>query len=65
MAVSSKVLGMMETASWIRRMFEAGNALRAQHGAASVCDFSLGNPDVEPPPGSRRRSGRWWIPRCR
>jgi len=49
MAVSSKILGMMETASWIRRMFEAGNALRAQHGAASVCDFSLGNPDVEPP----------------
>jgi aspartate aminotransferase len=49
MAVSSKILNMMETASWIRRMFEAGNALRAQHGAEKVCDFSLGNPDVEPP----------------
>ena len=49
MAVSSKILGMMETASWIRRMFEAGNALRAQYGADRVCDFSLGNPDVEPP----------------
>lgn len=40
---------MMETSSWIRRMFEAGNALRAEHGADKVCDFSLGNPDVEPP----------------
>ena len=49
MAVSSKILGMMESSSWIRRMFETGNALRSQHGAANVCDFSLGNPDVEPP----------------
>lgn len=49
MAVSKKILGMMETSSWIRRMFEAGNALRAAHGADRVCDFSLGNPDVEPP----------------
>jgi aspartate aminotransferase len=49
MAVSSKILAMMESSSWIRRMFEAGNALRAEHGAEKVCDFSLGNPDVEPP----------------
>jgi aspartate aminotransferase len=49
MAVSSKILGMMENSSWIRRMFEAGTALRAQYGADRVCDFSLGNPDVEPP----------------
>ncbi len=49
MAVSRKVQGMMEGSSWIRRMFEAGNALRAVHGAHRVCDFSLGNPDVEPP----------------
>jgi aspartate aminotransferase len=32
-------------------MFEVGNALRAKHGADKVCDFSLGNPDVEPPAG--------------
>ena len=30
-------------------MFETGNVLRAAHGADKVCDFSLGNPDVEPP----------------
>ena len=36
--------------SWIRRMFEAGIALKSQYGADNVCDFSLGNPDLPPPP---------------
>ena len=36
--------------SMIRRMFEAGIALRAQYGDDAVCDFSLGNPDLAPPP---------------
>ena len=36
--------------SWIRRMFEAGIALKNQYGADNVCDFSLGNPDLPPPP---------------
>jgi len=49
MALSRRVRESIENASWIRRMFEAGAALRAQHGPQSVCDFSLGNPDVEPP----------------
>jgi aspartate aminotransferase len=35
-------------------MFEAGNALRATHGADAVCDFSLGNPDVDPPAAFQR-----------
>jgi aspartate aminotransferase len=48
-AISSKVKASMESSSWIRRMFEAGAILRAEHGADKVCDFSLGNPDVEPP----------------
>ncbi|NLE95064.1 MAG: pyridoxal phosphate-dependent aminotransferase [Dehalococcoidia bacterium] len=39
----------MVEGSWIRRMFEEGNALKALHGADKVCDFSLGNPIVEPP----------------
>ncbi len=50
MGVSRKILASIESSSWIRRMFEAGTALRAEHGTESVCDFSLGNPDVEPPP---------------
>ncbi|MGA2478370.1 MAG: pyridoxal phosphate-dependent aminotransferase [Spirochaetia bacterium] len=49
MAVSKKILASIENSSWIRKMFEAGNLLRAKHGAEKVCDFSLGNPDVEPP----------------
>jgi aspartate aminotransferase len=36
--------------SMIRRMFEAGIALKKQYGEDAVCDFSLGNPDLPPPP---------------
>ena len=34
----------------IRKMFEEGNLLKKQHGADKVFDYSLGNPDIEPPP---------------
>jgi aspartate aminotransferase len=34
----------------IRKMFEEGNRLKERHGADKVFDFSLGNPDVDPPP---------------
>ncbi len=37
-------------ASWIRRTFEEGRRLKEKFGADAVFDFSLGNPDVEPPP---------------
>jgi aspartate aminotransferase len=39
----------MTKGSWIRRMFEAGIALKQEHGENAVCDFSLGNPDLPPP----------------
>jgi aspartate aminotransferase len=39
----------MEHASWIRRMFEEGLRLRRERGAENVFDYTLGNPDVEPP----------------
>ena len=32
MPVSDKVRGFMEQGGWIRRMFEAGITLKAQHG---------------------------------
>jgi aspartate aminotransferase len=35
--------------SWIRRMSEEGNRLKAMPGCDGVFDFSLGNPNVEPP----------------
>ena len=49
MAISRKILSTMEKSSWIRRMFEAGAKLKAEHGNDNVFDFSLGNPNLEPP----------------
>lgn len=49
MSVSKRVAGQIEQASWIRRMFEEGARLRAERGEARVFDFTLGNPEVEPP----------------
>jgi aspartate aminotransferase len=49
MAVAKRIKEMMAGSSWIRRMFEAGLKLKAEHGADSVYDFSLGNPNLAPP----------------
>lgn len=49
MAISRAIAGQMERTSWIRRMFEIGIRLRRERGAENVFDFSLGNPEVEPP----------------
>src|ERR1051326_7332874 len=49
MAVSRAMAEQMERSSWIRRMFEIGIQLRQERGAANVFDYSIGNPDVEPP----------------
>ncbi|MDR2050233.1 MAG: pyridoxal phosphate-dependent aminotransferase [Deltaproteobacteria bacterium] len=48
--ISEKVRALLENSSWIRRMFEEGIELKKKHGADKVCDFSLGNPDLPPPP---------------
>ena len=50
MAISKKIEHLMENSSWIRKMFEEGNALKKRVGEENVCDFSLGNPISEPPP---------------
>lgn len=50
MAISEKMLGFSTRSSWIRKMFEEGAKLKIQYGADQVFDFSLGNPDVPPPP---------------
>ena len=49
MSVSRAIAEQMEHASWIRRMFEIGIQLRKERGAENVFDYTLGNPDVEPP----------------
>ncbi len=49
MPISVKMDSFLERSSWIRRMFEEGARLKAEHGADKVFDFSLGNPNLEPP----------------
>ena len=49
MSVSTYIMNSMEKSSWIRKMFEEGAKLKAKFGEENVYDFSLGNPDVEPP----------------
>ncbi len=50
MPIADAVRANLEHSSWIRRMFEEGRKLKAEFGEAQVFDFSLGNPDLEPPP---------------
>jgi aspartate aminotransferase len=47
--IARKVAEQMREGSWIRRMFEAGIALKREHGEKNVFDLSLGNPVIEPP----------------
>lgn len=47
--ISQKIKGKLSSGSQIRKMFEEGNRLKALYGADNVFDFSLGNPDLEPP----------------
>jgi len=49
MAISEKVKDALNKASWVRRMFEEGEELKRIHGDENVYDFSLGNPNLEPP----------------
>jgi len=53
MPVSKKIQASIEKSSWIRKMFEEGIARKAKFGAENVFDFSLGNPNLEPPPKFR------------
>lgn len=47
--ISSKIESLLDKASWIRKMFEEGVELSRIYGADKVYDFSLGNPNLEPP----------------
>jgi len=49
MAIANKMYNFMERSSWIRKMFEEGARLKAEYGAENVYDFSLGNPNLDPP----------------
>ena len=49
MPVAKKIAGFSERSSWIRQMFEEGARLSEIHGRDRVFDFSIGNPNLEPP----------------
>jgi aspartate aminotransferase len=54
MPIASSIREALGSASLIRKMFEEGNQLKKQYGADKVFDFSIGNPDIEPPPAFHR-----------
>ncbi|HZK83417.1 MAG TPA: pyridoxal phosphate-dependent aminotransferase [Desulfosporosinus sp.] len=47
--ISIKMQEQVKNSSVIRAMFEEGKRLAGIHGVENVYDFSLGNPNVEPP----------------
>ena len=49
MTIAKHIETIISGSSWIRKMFEEGARLKAEHGAENVYDFSLGNPNLEPP----------------
>ena len=49
MAISRKIQENLNRSSWIRKMFEEGDRLKKEWGPERVYDFTLGNPDLEPP----------------
>ena len=49
MTIAEHIKTIQSGSSWIRKMFEEGARLKEAHGAENVYDFSLGNPNLEPP----------------
>ena len=54
MTIAKHIKTKISGSSWIRKMFEEGARLKAEHGAENVFDFSLGNPNLEPPEKFRK-----------
>ena len=50
MPIADRMIKMVEGMEMVKKMFEEGARLRAERGPENVFDFSLGNPDVPPPP---------------
>ncbi|MBO4637686.1 MAG: pyridoxal phosphate-dependent aminotransferase [Clostridiales bacterium] len=47
--ISTNIKAKLAGGSAIRKMFEEGNRRKAIYGEDNVYDFSIGNPDLEPP----------------
>ena len=50
MPIANKMIKMVEGMEMVKQMFEEGARLKAKVGPENVFDFSIGNPDVPPPP---------------
>jgi aspartate aminotransferase len=53
MAIAKKIDGFISQSSFIRKMFEEGARLKKRYGVEKVFDFSLGNPNLDPPAAFR------------
>ena len=49
MSIARKIKSSISKSSMIRKMFEEGAVMKKKYGADKVFDFSLGNPNIEPP----------------
>ena len=49
MPIANQMIKMVKGMEMVKKMFEEGARLRAEHGPDNVFDFSLGNPDVTTP----------------
>jgi aspartate aminotransferase len=54
LAIADAIKDALGSSSMIRKMFEEGSLLKKQYGPGNVFDFSIGNPDIEPPPAFHR-----------
>ena len=66
MPISTSIKETMTSkgAGVIRKMFEEGIKLKAQYGNDKVFDFSIGNPDLEPPEDVKKSMEKN-VARCR
>ena len=49
MPIADDIKQSIERSSWIRKMFEEGIELKKKNGEENVYDFTIGNPDLNPP----------------
>ncbi len=49
MDISTTIKAAVDNSSWIRKMFDEGQALKQKFGCNNVFDFSIGNSVLEPP----------------
>jgi aspartate aminotransferase len=49
MPIANQMIKMVDGMEMVKKMFEEGARLKAEHGPDKVFDFSIGNPDVPPP----------------